>query len=59
MVADLTEQLKILEARSNQLLHDYDKVQQEKEGLQGKIRDHIQKVQKAKEEVEERDERIN
>lgn len=48
-----------MEARSNQLLHDYDKVQQEKEGLQGKIRDHIQKLQKAKEEVEERDERID
>ena len=58
LMSDLTEQVRVLESRGAQLLTEYDRACQDRDAMQGKVREQVYRVQKHKEEVEERAEKI-
>ena len=57
-MANLAEQMKIEEANNNELLSKFNGVHKERDNLQAKITEAMYRLQKYKDEVEERDEKI-
>lgn len=58
LVANLNEQYKILSARFTQLQTEKEHISLEKDKFQGKLNECIYKIQKYREEVQEREEDI-